>query len=60
MAGKLTDDVLDRAAGQFDVFDVLAGLLQGKCGYTRRRTVEEIDKRVTKCEARQKSSAPVP
>jgi uncharacterized protein YjbJ (UPF0337 family) len=46
--GKLTDDDLDRAAGKFDV---LAGLLQEKYGYTRQRAVEEIDKRVTDYEA---------
>ena len=32
--GKLTDDDLDRANGKFDV---LAGLLQEKYGYTRQR-----------------------
>lgn len=46
--GKLTDDDLDRAAGKFDV---LAGLLQEKYGYTRQRAAEEIDKRVTEFEA---------
>jgi len=46
--GKLTDDDLDRAAGKFDVF---AGLLQEKYGYSRERAVEEIDKRVTGYEA---------
>ena len=45
--GKLTDDDLDRAAGKFDV---LAGLLQEKYGYTRQRAAEEIDKRVTEYE----------
>ncbi len=49
--GKLTDDDLDRAAGKFDVF---AGLLQEKYGYTRERAAEEIDKRVTEYEARLK------
>ncbi len=42
--GKLTDDDLDRAAGKFEV---LAGILQEKYGYTREAAVEEIDKRVT-------------
>lgn len=42
--GKLTDDDLDRAAGKFDV---LAGILQEKYGYTREVAAEEIDKRVT-------------
>jgi uncharacterized protein YjbJ (UPF0337 family) len=46
--GKLTDDDLKRAAGKFDV---LAGLLQEKYGYTRQRATEEIDKRVTEYEA---------
>jgi uncharacterized protein YjbJ (UPF0337 family) len=46
--GKLTDDDLDRAAGKFDV---LAGLLQQKYGYTRQRAADEIDKRVTQYEA---------
>jgi len=47
--GKLTDDDLDRAAGKFDV---LAGLLQEKYGYSRERAADEIDKRVTDFEAR--------
>ncbi len=42
--GKLTDDDLDRAAGKFEV---LAGLLQEKYGYSRQRAADEIDKRVT-------------
>jgi len=46
--GKLTDDDLERAAGKFEV---LAGLLQEKYGYTRQRAVEEIDQRVTEYEA---------
>jgi uncharacterized protein YjbJ (UPF0337 family) len=46
--GKLTDDDLERAAGKFDV---LAGLLQEKYGYTRQSAVDEIDKRVTAFEA---------
>ena len=46
--GKLTDDDLDRAGGKFDV---LAGMLQEKYGYTRRRAAEEIDKHITKFEA---------
>ena len=49
--GKLTDDDLERAAGKFEV---LAGLLQEKYGYTRQRAVEEIDQRVTDYEARLK------
>ncbi len=45
--GKLTDDDLDRAAGKFDV---LAGILQEKYGYSRERAADEIDKRVTEFE----------
>jgi uncharacterized protein YjbJ (UPF0337 family) len=46
--GKLTDDDLERAAGKFDV---LAGLLQEKYGYTREAAADEIEKRVTEYEA---------
>ena len=46
--GKLTDDDLDRAAGKFEV---LAGILQEKYGYTREAAAEEIDKRVTAYES---------
>lgn len=46
--GKLTDDDLDRAAGKFEV---LAGILQEKYGYTREAAADEIDKRVTGYEA---------
>jgi uncharacterized protein YjbJ (UPF0337 family) len=46
--GKLTDDDLDRAAGKFDV---LAGVLQEKYGYTRQHAADEIDKRVTEFES---------
>ncbi|MFN8381727.1 MAG: CsbD family protein [Anaerolineales bacterium] len=45
--GKLTDDDLDRAAGKFDV---LAGMLQEKYGYSREKAANEIDKRVTEFE----------
>jgi len=45
--GKLTDDDLDRAAGKFEV---LAGLLQEKYGYTREAAANEIDKHVTELE----------
>jgi uncharacterized protein YjbJ (UPF0337 family) len=56
--GKLTDDDLERAAGKFDV---LAGLIQEKYGYTRQRAVEEIDKHVTAYEASlKKNTTPVP
>jgi uncharacterized protein YjbJ (UPF0337 family) len=53
--GKLTDDDLDRAAGRYDV---LAGLLQEKYGYTREQAADEIDKRVTEYEAGLKKSTP--
>ena len=46
--GKLTDDDLDRAAGKFEV---LAGILQEKYGYTREAAADEIEKRVTEYEA---------
>jgi uncharacterized protein YjbJ (UPF0337 family) len=46
--GKLTDDDLDRAAGKYDV---LAGLIQEKYGYTRQRADEEIDKHMKEYEA---------
>ena len=46
--GKLTDDDLDRAAGKFEV---LAGILQEKYGYSREAAANEIDKRVTEFEA---------
>jgi uncharacterized protein YjbJ (UPF0337 family) len=49
--GKLTDDDLDRAAGKFDV---LAGMLQEKYGYTRERAADEINKHVTEFEASMK------
>lgn len=42
--GKLTDDDLDRAAGKFEV---LAGMLQEKYGYSREAAANEIDTRVT-------------
>src|SRR5512146_898692 len=56
--GKLTDDDLDRAAGKFDV---LAGLLQEKYGYTREHAAEEIDRRVTEYESNLKGkTVPTP
>ena len=45
--GNLTDDDLDHVAGKFEV---LAGLLQEKYGYTRERAADEIEKRVTEFE----------
>ncbi|MBI5353847.1 MAG: CsbD family protein [Chloroflexi bacterium] len=54
--GKLTDDDLDRAAGKFEV---LAGMLQEKYGYSREAAANEIDKRVTEFEANlKKKTAP--
>jgi uncharacterized protein YjbJ (UPF0337 family) len=56
--GKLTDDDLDRAAGKFEV---LAGMLQEKYGYTRELAANEIDKRVTEYEASlKKKTVPTP
>jgi uncharacterized protein YjbJ (UPF0337 family) len=49
--GKLTDDDLNRAAGKYEV---LAGMLQEKYGYTREAAANEIDKRVTAYEASMK------
>jgi uncharacterized protein YjbJ (UPF0337 family) len=46
--GKLTDDDLDRAAGKFEV---LAGLLQEKYGYTREAAASEIEKRLAEFES---------
>lgn len=51
--GKLTDDDLERAAGKFEV---LAGILQEKYGYSREQAADEIDKRVTEYEAKLKST----
>ena len=45
--GKLTDDDLERAAGKYEV---LAGIIQEKYGYTREQATNEIDKRVTEFE----------
>jgi uncharacterized protein YjbJ (UPF0337 family) len=47
--GKLTDDDLDRADGEYDVF---VGLLQEKYGYSREAAADEIDRRVTEYETR--------
>ena len=46
--GGITDDDFDRVAGNYDV---IAGLLQEKLGYTRQRAEEEIDKRMAEYEA---------
>lgn len=45
--GKLTDDDLDRAAGKYDI---IAGMLQEKYGYSHERAVDEIDKHITEFE----------
>ena len=50
--GKLTEDDLERAAGKFDV---LAGIIQEKYGYTRQDAANEIERRVTEYEDRLKS-----
>jgi len=52
--GKLTDDDLDRAAGKFEI---LAGILQEKYGYSRQRATDEIDRRVTEFEAKIKKES---
>ena len=49
--GKLTDDDLERAEGKYEVF---AGLLQEKYGYSREHAANEIDKRVTEYQTRLK------
>jgi uncharacterized protein YjbJ (UPF0337 family) len=53
--GKLTDDDLDKAGGQFDVF---AGLLQEKYGYSREQAEQEIEKHMTEYEGRLKNNMP--
>ena len=53
--GKLTDDDLDKVGGQFDVF---AGLLQEKYGYSREQAEEEIEKQMNEYETRLKNSMP--
>jgi uncharacterized protein YjbJ (UPF0337 family) len=55
--GKLTDDDLDKVGGQFDVF---AGLLQQKYGYSREQAEEEIEKQMNEYETRLKNSMPNP
>jgi uncharacterized protein YjbJ (UPF0337 family) len=50
--GKLTDDDLERTAGNVDV---LAGLLQDKYGYTRPRVVKDIEMHLTGFEAGSKN-----
>lgn len=53
--GKLTDDDLDKAAGEYDKF---VGVLQERYGYSREQAEEEIEKRVNEYEATLKKSMP--
>jgi len=46
---KLSDNDLDRIGGRFDV---LAGLLQQKYGYSRHQAEEEIDKHLMEFQAK--------
>ncbi len=46
--GKLTDDDLDRAAGNMEI---MAGILQEKYGYSHESAVEDIDKHMKEFEA---------
>ena len=55
--GKLTDDDLDQADGEFDKF---VGVLQERYGYSREQAEEEIEKRVNEYEATLKKSMPTP
>ena len=49
--GKLTDDDLDQANGEYDK---VAGLIQEKYGYTREKADEEIEKRLAEFEKKLK------
>ena len=53
--GKLTDDDLDKVGGQFDV---VAGLLQERYGYSREQAEEEIEKQMNKYETKLQDSMP--
>lgn len=53
--GKLTDDDLDKVGGQFEVF---AGLLQEKYGYSREQAEEEIEQKMNEYETKLKESMP--
>lgn len=48
--GKLTDDDLDKVAGEYDKF---VGLLQEKYGYTRERAEQEVDRQLAGHEPKQ-------
>ena len=50
--GRITDDDLERAAGEVDV---LAGLLQDKYGYTRPRAVKDVEMHLTGFDASSKN-----
>ena len=52
--GKLTDDDLERAGGNYEKF---VGVIQEKYGYTREVAETDIDKRVTEFEASTKKKA---
>ena len=51
---KLTEADLDRAAGKFDIF---AGILQKKYGYSHQRAIQEITRHVRGYEAGQNMAA---
>ena len=53
--GELTDDDLDKVDGQFEVF---AGLLQEKYGYSREQAEEQIEKKMNEYESKLKNSMP--
>ena len=53
--GKLTDDDLDKVAGEFDKF---VGVLQERYGYSREQAEEEIEKRLNEYEAAMKKNIP--
>ena len=53
--GKLTDDDLDKVAGEFDKF---VGVLQERYGYSRKQAEEEIEKRLNEYEAAMKKNIP--
>ena len=53
--GKLTDDDVDKVAGQFEVF---IGLLREKYGYSRARAVKEIDQHVGEYDAQRRKRIP--
>ena len=55
--GKLTDDDVDKVAGQFEVF---VGLLQQRYGYSREHAEGEIDKQMREYEIWLKKTQPKP